>query len=154
VSTFEELLYASDLVLSENGLSISLGKAMCARQVPAVLHNTYRLSELMRHADEDIQDVLNTLEAGRLGAVFPFAAFPTVTPADIEAIGLYRDSTLPNGFAWLEIFGGRKTADHLQRLLTDQTTRDALHERQQIYIDKLMRLDKVARILARMANRT
>ena len=154
VATFEELLYASDLVLSENGLSISLGKAMCARQVPTVLHNTYRLSELMRRADRIMRDVLNTLESRRLGAVFPFAAFPTVTHADVDAIGLYKESTLPEGFAWLEIFGGQETADELQRLLTDQVTRDALHERQQIYIDKLQRLDEVATILARVASRT
>jgi Family of unknown function (DUF6365) len=151
VATFEELLYASDLVLSENGLSISLGKAMCARQIPAVLRNTRRLSELMHRSDEAMSDVLTRLEAGRLGAVFPFAAFPTVTPADIEAIGLYKDSTLPDGFAWLEIFGGRETADEFERLLTDDRTRSALHERQQVYIDRLLRLDDVPAILARMA---
>jgi hypothetical protein len=154
VATFEELLYAADLVLSENGLSISLGKAMCARQVAAVLHNTCRLPELMRRADRTMQEVLNTMEARRLGAVFPFAAFPTVTHADVEAIGLYKDSTLPAGLAWLELFGGQHTTDELQRLLTDPATRAALHQRQQVYIDKLERLDEVATILARMASRT
>jgi uncharacterized protein DUF6365 len=150
VATFEDLLYAADLVLSENGLSIAIGKAVCAQQAAAVFRNSFRLAELTRRADAEIQDVLTLLEARRLGAVFPFETFPTVTPADVEAIGIYDRNTLTEGFVRLEVFGGRDTSEAMQRLLTDPPTRDALRVRQQNYVDKLLRLDDVSSILARM----
>lgn len=150
VATFEELLYAADLVLSENGLSISIGKAVCAQQAAAVFRNSFRLAELSACADAELLEVLRHLEDRRLGAVFPFDAFPTVTPGDVEAIGIYDRNTLTEGFARLELFGGPDTADAMQRLLTDRRTRDALHERQQAYVDKLSRLDEMPSILARM----
>ena len=151
VEKFQDLLLGADLVLSENGLSISLGKAVCAQQISVVLHNSFTLSELIRRANADIVPALNFLERRRPGAVFPFAAFPTVTPADVEAIGLFRDNSLAECFARLEIFGGAETADSLQRLLVDEGTRDALYDRQQAYIDKLARLDEVPAIVARVA---
>ena len=151
VATFEELLYASDLVLSENGLSISIGKAVCAGQAAAVFRNSFRLSDLASCPDPEVQEALRVLESKRLGAVFPFDAFPTVTPADVEAIGIYDGNSLTEGFARLEVFGGGDTAAALQRLLADPATREAMRHRQQAYIDKLSRLEEVSSILARMA---
>jgi hypothetical protein len=151
VAEFEDLLYGADLVMSENGLSISVGKAVCAQQIAVILHNSFRLSELMRRADAEIVTALNFMERTRLGAVFPFAAFPTVTPSDVDAIGLFRSNSLVDGFARLEIFGGQDTADSLQRLLVDESTRAALRERQQTYIHKLEQLDDVPAIVARLA---
>ena len=154
VAQFEDLLYGSDLVLSENGLSISIGKAACARQIGVVFQNSFRLSELMKDADEHIAATLCYLEAKQLGAVFPFAAFPTVTPIDVEAIGLFDRNSLVHTFARLEIFGGDETAEQLQRLLVDRTAREMLHEHQDRYIESLARLDDTATIIAQLMSST
>jgi hypothetical protein len=148
---FEALLFAADLVLTENGLSISVGKAVCGRQVAAVLRNSFTLSALMADADPPVQQVLMRMEAQMLGSVYPYEAFPTVTPRDLAAIGLYADNSLAQAFARLEVFGGSRTAAALEQLLTDDRTRSDLIERQQGYIDRLARLDDVADTIGGLA---
>ncbi len=148
---FEALLFSADLVLTENGLSISVGKAVCGRQVAAVLRNSFTLSALMADADPAVQQVLARMEAQMLGSVYPYEAFPTVTPRDLAAIGLYAGNSLAQAFARLEVFGGSHTAAALEQLLTDDRARSDLIERQQGYIDRLAGLEDVADTVGRLA---
>jgi hypothetical protein len=44
-SEYEALIFSADLMLTENKMSISMGKAICSYIPCAVLHNNYRYRE-------------------------------------------------------------------------------------------------------------
>lgn len=144
---FEALLFSADLVLTENKLSISMGKAVCGLQPCAVLTNSHRLIELMDVADARVRDIVLAMERVRLGTVYQYAVFPSVTPQDLEAIGLYRSNRLTGAFRELEVFGGDETREQLRRLLFDPAERDALRARQASYVNALRLLPDSAEVL-------
>jgi hypothetical protein len=150
---FEELLFSADLVLTENKLSISMGKAVCALQPSAVLTNSMRLPEIVAQSNGRARDVVLALERDRLASVYRYAAFPSVTPEDVAAIGLYRGNRLPAAFVELEVFGGEATRTALQRLLFHAGERDALRRRQQEYVQAVAALPDGARLLAELPDR-
>lgn len=149
---FERLLFSCDLMLTENKLSISMGKAICGLVPCAALRNGYRLGELVARSTGVVAEVVQALERQRLGAVYPFEVFPTVVPDDLREIGLYRGNSLTRGFAELELFGGEGTARALRALLTDRETREVLAEGQRRYAAAVARLDEAAVVLDRLVD--
>ncbi len=137
---FEALLFSADMVICDNKLSISIGKAICGFQASAILKNSFGPLELLQRADRTIKDIVRSMERARMGSVFPFEAFPTVTPTDVEQIGLYLDNSLPDGFLEVEIFGGYETREKLHALAYDPVARTAQRERQATYVEKLRKL--------------
>lgn len=149
---FEALLQASDLVLSENGVSISLGKAVCGLTVTGVLKNSFRLLELTQRAevDKELRHLLLEMEAIRPGAVYPFDVFPSGLADELAMEYLYRDNTIFEAFAQIEIFGGDETRQELTQLLTDPEVRSQHRERQRQYISNLGKLGDGAEVLSRL----
>lgn len=137
---FEALLFAADLAITDNKLSISIGKAICGFQASAVLKNSFSVLELQDRAEGTAREVVRRMERARMGSVFPFDAFPTVTPKDVEQIGLYRDNGLPEGFLEVEVFGGPETREKLLSLASDPVCRAEQRARQEIYVERLGRL--------------
>jgi hypothetical protein len=137
---FEALLFAADLAITDNKLSISIGKAICGFQASAVLKNSFSVLELMDRAEGAAREVVRRMERTRMGSVFPFDAFPTVTPKDVDQIGLYRDNGLPQGFLEVEIFGGTETREKLLALAGDPVCRAQQRARQETYVERLARL--------------
>jgi hypothetical protein len=148
---FEQLLFGADLVITENSLSIAMGKAVCGLQPCAALVNTGRLIDLVERVNGRVREVLFAMERARLGAVYPFAVYPSVTPDDVANIGLYRCSSLVDAFRRVELFGGESSRDVLQALLRDPVERAALRARQQIYVDGVSALPDGAALLAELA---
>jgi hypothetical protein len=148
----EALLFAADLMLTENKLSITMGKAVCGLRPCAALRNGYRLRELVERLDGELAEAVQAMERRRLGAVYPFEVFPTVVAADLEQIGLYRGNRLARAFAGLEVFGGEATAEALVALLADPATREALGDRQRDYVEVLAGLDDGPTVLRRMVD--
>jgi hypothetical protein len=144
---FERLLFGADLVITENKLSISMGKAVCALQPCAALTNSLRLIELVDRVDAPVRDVILAMERAKLGSVYRYAAFPSVTPEDIEEIGLYHGNSLATAFRELEVFGGRTTRETLGRLLSDPAERGALRDRQRGYVEAVGALPDSATVL-------
>ena len=144
---FEALLFGADLVLTENKLSISMGKAVCGLQPCAVLTNGARLMELADVPNSRVRDIVLAMERVRLGAVYQFAVFPSVTPQDVDTIGLYRANRLAGAFRELAVFGGDETRDAFRRLLFDAADRDLLRARQESYVDALRLLPDSAEVL-------
>ena len=144
---FEALLFGADLVLTENKLSISMGKAVCGLQPCAVLTNSHRLIDLMDVTDARVRDIILAMERVRLGTVYQYAVYPSVTLEDIEAIGLYRSNRLTAAFRELEVFGGDETREQLRRLLYDPAERGALRARQESYVNALRLLPDSAEVL-------
>jgi hypothetical protein len=150
---FERLLFSADLVLTENKISISLGKAICARKVSAVLRNSMRLLEVRNRLSGKPLEAVRKMERLKQGTVFPYEVFPTVTSSDLDEIALYRNNSITDGFAELEVFGGDATRDKVTRLLEDDDTRLELQRRQGVYADAVSALDTASLVLERIVER-
>jgi hypothetical protein len=148
---FDELMFSSDLMLTENKVSISMGKAVCGLQAAALLKNSYGVLDLMGLCSGPVWEIVSAMERDRLGSVFPFDVYPTGMKDTLESIVLYRDNPLTEGFVELEVFGGAPTESALARLLTDAAARADLRQKQQRYVDALTALDDGATVLERIA---
>jgi hypothetical protein len=147
---FEALLFAADLVITENKVSISMGKAICGLQPCAVLKNSRTLVELMAVAPPKAREVILAMENARLGAVYPYEVFPSGFASQLRELVLYRDNSLTRAFADLEIYQLDGTRAELQRLLIDGAARDELRANQLVYVDSLADLGDGAEILEGM----
>lgn len=147
---FEALLFGSDLAITENGVSISLGKAICGLQPCASLMNSYRLPELMEFLEGELRDVVLAMEGERLGTVYPFHVYPTGMIEELETLILYRDNSLTAGFERLELFGGAETRDAFDRLLLDPEEREGLRRHQRTYVERLRRVSEASDVLAHL----
>lgn len=131
-SEYEQLLLAADLVLTENKVSVSLGKAVCGLRPSAVLQNSYALSELPT-LDAPLADCVSEMERICPGAVYPHEAFPIWGPNQIDRLRLFRGNRILEGFASLELYGGEQTKRLLHQLMTDEATQAVYREGQQEY---------------------
>lgn len=131
---YERLLLACDLMLTENGVSVSLGKAVCGLRPCAVLRNSFPLVELLARIEGPLRRMILEMERLRLGAVFPYAVFPIWRADELERLGLFRHNRLAEAFARVEVFGGEATRQQLHHLLLDRDAREALQSRQQAYV--------------------
>jgi hypothetical protein len=147
---FEALLFAADLVVTENKVSISMGKAICGFRTSAVLKNSYRLPELLAMVQPRVRDLILAMENFRPGSVYPFDVFPSGFRDSLEQLVLYRDNSLTSGFEELEVFRVDETRSALQRLLFDQNARDAQETRQRQYVKRLARLGNAADTIEQM----
>jgi hypothetical protein len=148
---FERLLLASDLVLTENSVSVGLGKAVCAGKPAAVLHNSHRLVDLLATGDAEGVAFARGLEAARLGSVFPFEVFPIWSRGDLDTLGIHRDNRFAESFLWIEVFGGASTRSALRELLLDPVVRADLCARQTDYAGAVAALPGPHQLLAAMA---
>ncbi len=137
---YDEFLLASDLMITDNRISVSLGKAVCGLIPCAVLRNSYRLPEILDRADADVQAIVLNLERDRMGAVFPYEAFPIWSQNDLNGLGLFSENPILECMALVEIYGGGETRQTLERLLTDAACREQMKDRQQNYVDMVGRL--------------
>jgi hypothetical protein len=147
---FEALLMAADLVLTENSVSIAMGKAISALQPSAALVNSRRLPEIVERTDGRLRELVLEMEGERMGTVFPYRVYPTSMIAELERIVLYKHNSIVDAFRDLELFGGEATRHALADLLGDGAVRTALRERQHEYVRRLGSLDDAADVLARI----
>jgi Family of unknown function (DUF6365) len=139
-SEYDEILLASDLVLTDNRISNSLGKATCGLVPCVALHNSYRLPRVTQCDDADVRNAALDMERDCAGSVFPFEVFPIWTAEDMDALGIFRENPMARCMRQLEIFGGSETRNGLAELLTSQSAREDLRARQQEYLSMLERL--------------
>ncbi len=135
-SDFEALMFSADLLLTENKMSISMAKAVCAGVPCAVLQNSYRYRQLRRQEESVILNLINEMEFKRPGAIYPYHVFPS-GKEEFENIGLYEGNALYDGFIELEVYDAKHTKAIMQRLVNDEAMRSALQTRQAAYVSKL-----------------
>jgi hypothetical protein len=138
---YARLLLSCDLLLTENAVSSSLGKAVCGGIPCALLKNSYRLPEVLERVQHDLRRIVLDMERARLGAVFPYEVFPIWGRDDIEQLGLFRENSVTAAFAAVEVFGGDAMREQLRALLVDERTRHELRAAQRRYVDGLLGLD-------------
>lgn len=146
-SEFEGLMFSSDLVITENKVSISMGKAICGFQPCAALINSYRILELADRLEGKLRDVVFSMDRIKLGSVYPYQVFPSGMIDMLEEIILYKDNSLTEAFCEAEVYGGQETTLLLRRLLEDPQTRENLHARQEAYVNKLRMLPDAEYVL-------
>jgi len=137
---YQEMLFASDLMLTDNGVSVSLGLAACGLVPCAWLRNSHGLPDLLARTEEPVRAVLLEMEGERLGAVFPFDVFPIWSRADLETLQVLVGNPLTRCVTALEIYGGEETKNALEALLTDPMERLELRARQSDYVEAIGRL--------------
>jgi hypothetical protein len=153
ISDFEALLFGADLMMTENRISISLGKAVCGFQLCAALVNRQSTLDLALSPDSRVRRVVSAMEGRRLASVYPFEVFPCGMAELLRQIVLYRENSLTSAFCDLEIFGGESTSMLFRRLLTDETLRAQLRASQEFYVGNLARLPGAAQMITTLAQR-
>jgi hypothetical protein len=155
---YERLLASADLLITDNAVSATIGRAACALLPVALLHNSRRLPEILDAGEPEARRIALAMERARLGAVFRYEAFPIWSAEDVDELGLFRDNSVTSAFARVELFGGEPTRRQLAALLTDAATRADLRERQRRYVERVSALpdahDVVAALLAGRARGT
>lgn len=152
VAEFEALLFAADLTVTENRVSISCGKAVCGFQTCAALVNRRSTPELVDSPDPVVRKVVAAMEGRRLASVYRFEVFPCGMTEMLREIILYQGNSLPLTFCDLELFGGEETAQMFRRLLTDDELRGQLRAAQEHYVGNLARLPRASEAIAALAN--
>lgn len=144
---YEALILASDLMLTENRISVSLGKAVCGLVPGAVLTNRRFAKDVLQDAEPALARIVQAMEDRHPGAVYPYEVFPIWGRRQVEKLGVFKESSYPDGVAGLEIFGGAETKAGLERLLTDDERRSELRAGQQAYADRVAGLPEVHEVI-------
>jgi hypothetical protein len=151
VPEFEAVLFGSNLMITENRISISLGKAVCGLQVCAALINRQSTLELATSPDATVRQVVFAMESHRLASVYPFEVFPTGMTDLLKEIVLYKENSLPEAICDLEVFGGESTREMFRRLLIDDSLRADFRARQQEYVRNLSSLPRVSELISNLS---
>lgn len=147
---FESLVLSADLMLTDNRISISMGKAICGLQTCAALKNSYRLLEILADADPPTRDVVLAMERARRGSVFPHEVYPSDLRQALDDLVLYRENSLTRAFKDVELYGGASTRATLTALLDEGPLRRTLRERAEAYVERLRGLPDSASVLRRI----
>jgi hypothetical protein len=116
---FDALLAGADLVITDNAVSSTSGKAVCMLTPVARLRNSRRLIEIVDEAEPGVRAIALAMERTRPGAVFPFEVFPLWNAEDLERLGLFRENSIGHAVEPIEMFQGGCSRRVLQDLLTD-----------------------------------
>jgi hypothetical protein len=147
VSEFEAFLLSADLIITENRISISMGKAVCGFQNCAALVNRQSTLDLTSSSDAVVRRVVSAMENHRLASVYPFEIFPGGMADLLEEIVLYRQNSLTRAFCDIEIFGGEESALMFRRLLLDENLKADLRDSQEYYVKNLARLPRASDVI-------
>jgi hypothetical protein len=137
---YEALLASADLLLTDNAVSATIGRAICSG-IPAIaLRNRRRLPEILGAGDPSARALADAMETARPGAVFPFEVFPLWNALDVDALGLFHGNAVTDAFVPVELFGGAESAETVRGVLEDGDVRARLGERQAHYTERVAAL--------------
>jgi hypothetical protein len=146
---FERLIAAADLVLTDNAISVSLGKAVCLRRCCAVLANSSGIAELDALGDAAGARWARAIERERPGAIFPWEVFPIWNGDDLERLGFGEDHAFRRCAARLELFGGEATGAQIAELVDGGPLRARIDVAQREYLQLLRALPSASVALAK-----
>jgi hypothetical protein len=135
--TYERLLAAADLVITDNAISLTAGRAVCSLTSVALLHNPRRLIAIVDAGEPEPRRMALAMERARRGSVFPFEVFPIWSEKEIDQLGLFRENPITEAMAKVDLFGGEASRRLLHQLLTDSDRQAVLRARQAAYVERL-----------------
>lgn len=146
---FERLIAAADLMLTDNAISVSLGKAVALGRPCAVLANGLGIADLDALGDTPGARWARSIERERPGAIFPWEVFPIWSGDDLERLGFGADHAFRRCAARLELFGGEATRTRIAELLDGGPLRTAIDDAQREYLQQLRALPSASDALAK-----
>jgi hypothetical protein len=144
----ERLVVAADLMLTDNAIAVTLGKAVCSIKPCALLANSLSLADLYDRRDEAGARWAFAIERERPGGTFPWDVFPIWSADDLARLGFGASHPFRRGYARVEVFGGNSTSTALAALLDDDATRRALADLQRNYVEQVAALPTASDALA------
>jgi Family of unknown function (DUF6365) len=150
---YEALMLSSDLMITENKISISMGKAICGLLPCVAFKNSFELLELRQRLTGRLRETVLGMERIKLGSVYRYEVFPSGMSEELEQLGLYHDNSLTRCFAELEIFGGEDTRAGFCALLVEPSERELLQLWQQQYVENVRRLPDANEVLRGLVER-
>ena len=151
VGEYERLLAASDLVLTENCFSSTLGKAVCIG-VPAVAwQNRFDAKALHGEAGDDAPLALVDLLRRSPAAIEPWLVFPLLSFDWEPHLRVLDGNSIGRAFLRLEIFGGRATSEALRGVLLESPVRRRMQEDARRYAHDMRRLPEFCDALTEAA---
>ena len=147
-ATYEALLLSADLMLSENRVSVGLGKAVCGGTPCGYLANRFSSLDELPALPRPLGRIVDAMEAARPGFIYPHEVFPIWGPEEVEKLGQFRDNSIVDACRRFEIFGGDATREELHALLTDASTIAELKQHQHDYWARVDKLPDPEAILA------
>jgi hypothetical protein len=145
---FEHLIAAADLVLTDNAISVSLGKAVCLRRPCVVLANGSGIAELDALGDAPGARLARAIERERPGAIFPWEVFPIWNGDDLERLGFGADHAFRRCAARLELFSDEARAQ-IAELVDGGPLRARIDDAQRDYLQQLRALQSASVALAK-----
>jgi hypothetical protein len=139
---FEELLTCSDLMLTENCFSVTLGKAICSL-VPAILwRHTMDPLAVLTSDDNVVREIAIEMILRNPKSLNPWLAFPHWNQNMVSMLNGLIDE--PGGILstiqCLEIFGGASTRRTVRALLINELEREICRARQLAYVNRVSEL--------------
>jgi hypothetical protein len=173
-NAYQTLLLSADLILTDNEISYSVGRAV--GHTPAmVLVNSFTVRDLFRREGTDgrLGRLISDVETKWPGSIFPHAIYPlplqkdalTAWRAKDEGEGGRRNGALPvsrtrlgrmasSPFLRAELYGGRETKEVFHRVLLDPAARQELQQHEHSYLDRLNQVGDPVSVLRQVqANR-
>jgi hypothetical protein len=144
---YEDLLAAADLMLTDNAVSASLGKAVCSLTPCALLRNTLE-REALQGMDDPAAALAIAMERERPGSIFAFDVFPIWDADTLHDLGFDYAGGYGQSFARLELFGGEATRAAIASLLFDPAARAKLRDAQRRYLTAVAALPSAADAIA------
>jgi Family of unknown function (DUF6365) len=155
---FEQLILASDLVLTDNEIAYTLGTTI-GRVPGVILNNTYDGQFLLDTLEDGpVRSIVSAMEDEQPGSIYPYQIFPI--PADRSTFTTNRkDKDLASSkfirlgrmqsspFSRAEIFGGEETRCLLRQILCDNRCRELLRKQDIDYICRLTNIQNGLMVL-------
>ena len=143
---------AADLLLTDNAIAVTLGKAVCSMKACALFANSFGIADLYERPDGPGRRWALAIERERPGAIFPWEVFPIWGADDLARLGFGSSHPFRQGYARVEAFAGNSTRAALVALLEDDATRLSLADAQFRYVEQVAALptasDAIATALA------
>jgi hypothetical protein len=145
---FARLIAASDLMLTDNAISVSLGKAVSLGVPCALLANGSGIAELYKRQGEPGARWACAIEQEHPGAIFPWEVFPIWNRDDLDRLGFGEEHAFRRCTVRLEAFGGDATRARLAELLGDGPLRRAVGDARREYMRRLAELPTASQVVA------
>jgi hypothetical protein len=164
---FDELALSSDLVVTDNEIGYTLARTL-GRVPGLVLVNSFNARDIFKRekAGSRLREIVSTMEERLPNCIYPHKIFPIPADEDEFADSRTKEVTavtaspepktvrlgrlVSSAFVRAELYGGRETKRVFEATLCDHGQRARLKQLEEVFLDRLNRLDDGASVLKRL----
>lgn len=166
---FDELALSSDLVVTDNEIGYTLARTL-GRVPGLVLVNSFHGRDILRRekAGSRLREIVSAMEGRQPNCIYPHKIFPIPADADEFQDSPGTAANVPAGsaahepktvrlgrlvssaFVRAELYGGQETKRVFEATLCDHGQRVRLKRMEELFLDRLNRLDDGANVMKRL----